>query len=283
MNITNFSNQQFKNAATASGKSTKSFSFVPPQGARKHLETSTHITPDGKIHGEYFDKNVGKKVYYLHRNFIGSGGKPYIKKAKGLFYVEELVIEAYHGQKPQDGKDWIIYHKDGDITNNSADNLQWLERGVAYPLQQPANPDKSCRLNFNIYVYRDGTIKQKGKVCSFRNSLYDRDVAMSCPIEPHVDFQVKGRYGYERTSRPVIELFEEAGYINNNKLHFKNPVVLHRDNNYMNFAADNLEWVEEDDPRLVTFYQQKKADKDAIGYAENNKADWDRYKQSFGW
>ncbi len=278
MKAFDFSSQKFRNAATARTKPSKSFSYVPPQGARKHFETSTYITPDGKIHGEYFDKDVGKKKYYLHDIFIGNDGRPYIKKAKGTFHIEKLVIEAYHGKKPQDGKDWVIYHKDGDITNNSADNLEWMERAVAYPNISNVTQDKKVKLGNGLVVHKTGEVYQNKKLLPVDFFQGDSDLDLYVNIPPQIHYEYRNRWGgTDRASLFMESLMEEAGYIEGNKRHFTNPVVLHKDNNYKNFASDNLEWVENTDPRLAAYQKQKERDIFNEGLRVNKESNWMAY------
>lgn len=39
--------------------------------------------------------------------------------------VHRLVVDAFGEQKPNDGKNYVIAHWDGDYTNNHISNLRW--------------------------------------------------------------------------------------------------------------------------------------------------------------
>ena len=47
------------------------------------------------------------------------------------------------------------------------------------------------------------------------------------------------------------DLMATAGYVSGEKYDLKCPVILHKDNNPMNFDTDNLEYVEADNPRCL--------------------------------
>ena len=50
---------------------------------------------------------------------------------------------------------------------------------------------------------------------------------------------------------------KEAGFIQGDDAGLKEPAILHKDGNYMNFASGNLEWVRQRDPRYKNYIQQK--------------------------
>lgn len=48
-----------------------------------------------------------------------------------------------------------------------------------------------------------------------------------------------------------------AGYVSGEKNDFKNPVILHKDNDPMNFHSDNLEYVEDTDTRYIEYKKKQ--------------------------
>ena len=52
----------------------------------------------------------------------------------------------------------------------------------------------------------------------------------------------------------------KMGYVNGDEANFQNPVILHRDNNFMNNASSNLEWVENCDQRYADYIKQRDID-----------------------
>ena len=67
-----------------------------------------------------------------------------------------------------------------------------------------------------------------------------------------------------------------AGYVDGNKLQFKNPVILHKDGDYMNCKSSNLEWCEKTDPRYIDYYNKMADTMNALG-RERNKY-WPEFK-----
>lgn len=51
-----------------------------------------------------------------------------------------------------------------------------------------------------------------------------------------------------------------AGYIQGDDADLQEPVILHRDLDWKNFASDNLEWTEATDQRYLDYQAKKKAD-----------------------
>ena len=56
----------------------------------------------------------------------------------------------------------------------------------------------------------------------------------------------------------------EVGFVKGDKSLLKNPKVLHKDMDYLNFNMDNLEWVEEVSQEYQNYKAKKKADIDEL-------------------
>lgn len=56
----------------------------------------------------------------------------------------------------------------------------------------------------------------------------------------------------------------EAEFVSGDKSLLKNPKVLHKDHDYMNFSEENLEWVEEDSQEYQDYKNKKKTDIDEL-------------------
>lgn len=84
------------------------------------------VTIDGNVFSNKYLKirklkpcwSNGKKSYQIVKL---SNGKGNIKS----FYVHQLVCKAF---LPNHTDSWGIRHKDGDVTNNALENLEWLGR-----------------------------------------------------------------------------------------------------------------------------------------------------------
>ena len=84
------------------------------------------VTINGEVYSNKFRKIRKLKEYW------SNGSKSYrvvqLSDGKGnkrSFYVHQLVCKAF---LPNHTNSWGIRHKDGDVTNNALDNLEWLGR-----------------------------------------------------------------------------------------------------------------------------------------------------------
>lgn len=84
------------------------------------------VTINGEVYSNKFRKIRRLKEYW------SNGSKSYrvvqLSDGKGnkrSFYIHQLVCKAF---LPNHTNSWGIRHKDGDVTNNALDNLEWLGR-----------------------------------------------------------------------------------------------------------------------------------------------------------
>lgn len=133
-------------AATATKKGGKLTRFIP---AGK-LERGDHVITDGVA-------PVGRKPKLSYRRIGGFKHHPYSRYQSGSWIVEEYraVLEAgLNGLELQDFRDRCrsgeveglkflnpsevhVHHKDGDVTNNSLENLEQLTKKAHLPHHQP--------------------------------------------------------------------------------------------------------------------------------------------------
>ena len=244
--------------------------------ARMHDASKTKITEDGKhVEKEWFTE--GKLEPYYPKIRTDSSGYQFIENKKlGMLYIHKMVIECFGSPKPTDGQDYVIVHLDANKLNNHYKNLAWKLRKDAYP-HIPANTDVKTKLNHSIVVHKDGRIYQKGKKCHVTDDLYDSDMDLFVPMPPYIRYEVKNAYG--KTERPlkfVEDAMSEAGYVDGNKLQFKDPVILHKDGDYMNCSSNNLEWCNASDQRYIEYYNKMADTMNALG-RERNKY-WPEFK-----
>ena len=244
--------------------------------ARMHDASKTKITEDGKhVEKEWFTE--GKLEPYYPKIRTDSSGYQFIENKKlGMLYIHKMVIECFGSPKPTDGQDYVIVHLDANKLNNHYKNLAWKLRKDAYP-HIPANTDVKTKLNHSIVVHKAGRIYQKGKKCHVTDDLYDSDMDLFVPMPPYIRYEVKNAYG--KTERPlkfVEDAMSEAGYVDGNKLQFKDPVILHKDGDYMNCSSNNLEWCNASDQRYIEYYNKMADTMNALG-RERNKY-WPEFK-----
>ena len=90
------------------------------------------------------------------------------------------------------------------------------------------------------------------------------------PMPTYIRYEVKNAYG--KTERPlkfVEDAMAAAGYVDGNKLQFKNPVILHKDGDYMNCSSNNLEWCDACDPLYIDYYNKMADTMNALGRKRN--------------
>ena len=238
--------------------------------ARKHQASGTKITEDGMyVEKEYMENGILKK--FNPKVEIGNNGLRRIYNKKlGYLYIQDIVMDCFGSPKPADGQDWIIAHLDGNMQNDHYKNLGWKLRKDAYP-HIPAKTDKQVKLAHSIVVHKDGRIYQKGKKLPVGKEIYDRDTDLRIPTEPFVRYEWKNRWKKTETTRIDVEdAMAAAGYVDGNKLQFKNPVILHRNGDYMDCSSGNLEWCENTDPRYIEYYNKTVDTHNALGRQYNS-------------
>lgn len=131
------------------------------------------------------------------------------------------------------------------------------------------------KLDYGLEVRRNGTIYQNGKELTVGTAIGDRDIDMVVPIEPFVEYERKNSWGrYEWEKIDVDKLMDIAGYVNGNKERFEHPVILHRDNDWLNFDSGNLEWTDINDPRYKEYYNKTIDEKNRLGCEWNGVEKW---------
>jgi hypothetical protein len=162
-------------------------------------------------------------------------------------------MTCYCPPKPRDGKRYIINHKDGDIMNCSADNLEWVIHHYEHTLEPSVV--LNCYGN-RITVFKDGRVEMDGKPMMIHDSFFDSDMDLEAYIGPHICVS-RPRSNYsERVN--MDRIMRAAGYVQGDDAIFQNPEILHIDYDEMNWAADNLIWVEGADKRLKEYYAKRK-------------------------
>ena len=237
--------------------------------ARMHNASNTKITEDGKhVEKEYMENGVLKK--FNPKIEIGKNGlRRILNKKLGYLYIRDIVMDCFGSPKPTDGQDWVIAHLDGNMQNDHYKNLAWKLRKDAYP-HIPANTDKEVKLNHGIVVLKDGRIYQKGKKCHVADYLYDSDMDLFVPMPPYIRYEYKNDWKKTETAKLDVEdAMAAAGYVDGNKLQFKNPVILHKDGDYMNCSSSNMCWCDASAPQYIDYYNKMADTMNALGRKRN--------------
>lgn len=173
--------------------------------------------------------------------------------------LDELVADAYNPM-PKDGKKYILIHKDGDLGNCQANNLEWKEVRKYKPTATKR------KLDNGLVVTVEGKIFDKGKELPIEKETGDSDTDRMVAISPKVRYRRKNnRWGnYDNKSANIDDLMAKADFVDGDKSKMKRPRVLHKNMNYLDFHADNLEWVEESSPEYQEYIKRKKEDIDKL-------------------
>ena len=153
--------------------------------------------------------------------------------------------------------------------NNHYKNLEWKIRKDANPYI-PASTEAKVKLSNGIIVYKDSRVYQKNEKLYPSIWLGDADTDTIQPWDPHIQYKEKN--SWKRTETHLIsldELMAKAGYVDGNKMQFKNPVILHRDNDFQNCESSNLEWTDISDTRYITYYNKFVDERNELGKKKN--------------
>ena len=176
-----------------------------------------------------------------------------VDKYGNRIFIATAVMTCFLPPQPEDGKTYTIGFKDGNKYNCDYRNLQWVE----YHYQNTTIPKVRLYVAGKfIEVFSSGTIKVGGHEESPIDYNYDPDMDLHCAWSvPQVRIDKK--------KIAVDELMSAASYVQGDDAGLKNPVILHRDYDYKNFASNNLEWVEETDPRYLDYSKKREDDRRA--------------------
>ena len=172
----------------------------------------------------------------------------------GMVYLEEAVITCFCPPCPNDGKRYMINHKDGNWMNCNYHNLEW----APYHYRNTTVPKvRLYHCGEFLEVFSDGTVKNGGREVSVLNYFYDSDVdCIWATSDPFIKIDRNDWYHMD-------DVMKDAGYVHGDDANLKNPGILHKDGDYMNFASDNLEWVEKDDQRYIDYLEKREKDRKA--------------------
>lgn len=207
------------------------------------------------VYREYNDPSKNGPLR-IHQRLDGS--KYVAPKFPGIIELDILVAECWNSE-PQDGKKHVLIHKDGNLANCAASNLEWKEVARFSPTDPIREAIKGIWVSFKGTVWEEE--KSIHKIL-LQDYVPDADTDRTVPIpEPYIGYKVKNRYGrYEEKRIPMDELMDLAEFVDGDKSKLRHPKILHKDGDYLNYNDDNLVWVEESSPEYQDYLQQKKRD-----------------------
>lgn len=207
------------------------------------------------VYREYNDPNLNGPLKIRQRQ---DDSKYLNTKFHGEVELDKLVADCYV-PKLQDGRKYILTHKDGDLGNCNASNLEWKEVKNYSLLSTIREVLKGIWVKFDGTVWKEKSAKNRIPIVK---DIGDSDTDRMVPIpEPYISYRVKNKYGgYDDKHISMDNLMDMAEFVNGDKSGMRNPGILHKDGDYLNFSDDNLEWAEKNSPKYQEYMRKKKED-----------------------
>ena len=203
-----------------------------------------------------YNDSSWNRFLQIHTDINGS---KFLNVKPKTVQLDEAVADTYNPM-PDDGKKYKLVHNDGNLGNCQANNLEWKEVRKYDPLATRR------KIGNGLTVTIEGKIFDKGKELPIEKETGDRDTDRMVAISPKVRYRRKNnRWGnYDNKSANIDDLMAKADFVDGDKSKMKRPRVLHKNMNYLDFHADNLEWVEESSPKYQEYMKRKKEDMDKL-------------------
>lgn len=211
---------------------------------RNYINGAIWISDDGISVKE--SKKLKSGIYVPGKELdikTDSEGEKYVEVRGGYIYVKKAVYTCYCPPKHKDIEYAEIVYKDGNKSNVHYKNLD------VQPITSKHTMTDTCTWLNGLEVTKTGEVYYKDKKQNVNDSIYDGDLDLEVYIDPHI-FDPTGK---SRGRIHIDDLMAESGYIDGDKYSLKNPVILHRDYNPVNYDSSNLEWVESTDPRYKDY------------------------------
>lgn len=136
------------------------------KGARKHYASGYYVSRDGKtVWGNGGKDRFGlpkKKKVNIKQDKYGTN---YVWSPKcGDINVVRMVADCYCPRIPNDGKRYVLVHKDGNFENDDASNFEW--RAATPELMEQLNTSRKLGYyeRLKIRIIKDGKIFQDGEL-----------------------------------------------------------------------------------------------------------------------
>lgn len=209
---------------------------------------------------EYNDSKLNGPLKIHQRE---DGSKFLNTKSPGIIELDQLVADCFYPM-PQDGKKYILNHKDGKKENCDFSNLEWQQ----VPKFNPLGTHRT--LPNGITVSFEGKFYEGEQELTLVKEVGDADTNRIVAIDPYVEYYRRNYYKSmsRRTAYPD-DLMVEAEFVEGDPSLLQHPRIVHLDMDYLNFSFDNLKWVEEDSLEYQEYIIRKQADIDALTIALN--------------
>ena len=209
---------------------------------------------------EYNDSELNGPLKIHQR---ADGSKFLNTKSPGVIELDQLVADCFCPM-PQDGKKYILNHKDGKKENCVFSNLEWQQVPKFNPLGTYRTLPNGITVSF------EGKFYEGEQELTLVKEVGDADTNRIVAINPYVEYYRRNYYKSmsRRTAYPD-DLMVEAEFVEGDPSLLQHPRIVHEDMDYLNFSYDNLKWVEEDSLEYQEYIIRKQADIDALTIALN--------------
>ncbi len=209
------------------------------------------VSKDGTIAAKAGRNDYDYKILVIQEN---DNGKFVTNMYGTKVSIAFAVMKCFGRPEPNDGKRHVIKHKDGDLRNCELSNLEW----IIEPYYHNTAPTIDLTQNgVTFTVHKSGVVTFNNQVLTVSDYVHDTRLGLNVCVEPFIMLaSSNGNINLELDS-----IMASAGYVNGDNTVLKYPEILHRDNDWKNFASDNLEWVDVLDRRFNDYLLQKQADR----------------------
>ena len=197
------------------------------------------VSADGTMVGAK-QKNGSWKDFDIKTD---GNGEKYVDTGYKVVYIKKAVFTCFcYCNDPSKTQIW---YKDGNPANLNFTNL------VARLPRTYHTAEPTFKLRNGLTITSSGEVYNNGVKMPISDCIGDADTGLLRCIPPYVSNPNKmvGRLF-------IDDLMAEAGYVAGEKYDLKDPVILHKNNDPMNFCSDNLEWVEATDPRYIEYHER---------------------------
>lgn len=219
-----------------------------------------YLSPDGEtMEREIIDYQAGNMKTWNAPDERDRGMANLLKHGKEvtILWIDDTVASLYCGKPQEDGM--MVKHKDGDLTNNAAYNLEWIVPTPEYLLLRWKAETKLYLEVMGIRI-ENGVVYQNKRPISYCSSGYDRGLSYECPFA-NIEYKYENsRGGYSCAKIKADTLMDIFGLVAGDAAGFEHPKVLHIDNTRLNYKPENLLWVDESDKRFTDYLAAIKAD-----------------------
>ena len=233
------------------------------------------VSEDGRTILRYYKNDFGSDIIAKRPPTrltvkTDTTGELYVRtQDHGKLPIDVMVAAAFCLPCPSPSILFELIHKDGNLSNCHYTNLEWRKKTPA-PKVTIHSTAKSVKLPNGLTVHRDGTVSDKNQKIPMEISIYDPDTDLLWAIQPRVSYYRPNRWKREERQRAALDgLMAASGYVAGERYQFSNPVILHIDQNWLNFDSSNLEWCDASDQRYIDYVKKQAEDMRAWNITNN--------------